>query len=422
MGIFNIEPLKEVYFGKNKNILEMEKCISEIRKGINRISYGDVYINPSLVKLNRLIEEEFGFKNVSVMIESAHYYNAYTYPVSNAIDTGNEWDKFYIKSNSGYRWKKEAQFSTIIVLFTGILGDPKFTDGEVTAIMLHEIGHSFSNAMNDINIGFSFIKKILFIPSYILTIILTIYKNPGELPALIINSLFLFNKFVGNLARTVSGFTERGSKGFLFYSKIRNLFSIFYIPANEFFYLLSRYFITINIFGLLNTNMEKTSDNFAAMYGYGPELSSALRKMERNNYGYITPQIIQHIPLIGHSFKLIEIIKNIFEEPFSTHPTSISRAKSQLKYLRNEIDTNKQLDKKMKKEIESQINECEIIIDEYIDARNEIKFYNPLILNILFDRIKLSLFDGDIKNLIFSDEENFRSYVRMQDKVSNYKE
>lgn len=76
----------------------------------------------------------------------------------------------------------------------------------------------------------------------------------------------------------------------------------------------------------------------------------------------------------------------------------------------------------MKKEIESQINECEIIIDEYIDARNEIKFYNPLILNILFDRIKLSLFDGDIKNLIFSDEENFRSYVRMQDKVSNYKE
>lgn len=92
--------------------------------------------------------------------------------------------------------------------------------------------------------------------------------------------------------------------------------------------------------------MEKTSDNFAAMYGYGPELSSALRKMERNNYGYITPQILQHIPLIGHSFKLIEIIKNIFEEPFSTHPTSISRAKSQLKYLRNEIDTNKQLDKK----------------------------------------------------------------------------
>lgn len=151
------------------------------------------------------------------------------------------------------------------------------------------------------------------------------------------------------------------------------------------------------------------------MYGYGPELSSALKKMDRGKHGFLVPQAIQYIPIVGHMFNILSIAKQLVEEPFSSHPTSISRAKSQLKYLEYELNNNNQLDSKMKKEIEKQIFECKTILDEYIDSKHEIKIYNPLIMNVLYDRIKLYLLDGDIKTLMFSDEENFKSYIRMQD-------
>lgn len=257
MSIFGIMPITEVYFGKNKNLLEIEKCIGEIRKDMTRITIGNTYKNDNLIRINRLIEEEFGFKNVAVMIDTNHYYNAYTFPVSNALDTGKEWDKFIIKNNNGYKWKKEAEYSTIIVLFTGMLGDKRFTDGEITAILLHEIGHSFSNAMNDLNIGFSFIKKLIFIPSYILTIINALYNNQNELFEVVFSSAFLFNRFIGKLAQSLDRVVGRKSRSFDLYVKLRNMFSIISIPKAEFFYILSHFFIGINIFSIIGTNMEK---------------------------------------------------------------------------------------------------------------------------------------------------------------------
>lgn len=63
----------EAYFGKDKDLLEMEKCIAQMKKDTPNpyfIKQADVYNSPAFKKFCSLIEHKFGFISVSIMIDT----------------------------------------------------------------------------------------------------------------------------------------------------------------------------------------------------------------------------------------------------------------------------------------------------------------------------------------------------------------
>lgn len=74
--------------------------------------------------------------------------NAWTHPIDFYLDTSMNMQNLVVTSSKGYRFKPEAKVSTDIAITSKLLFDPNFTDGEILAILLHEIGHNFESVMN----------------------------------------------------------------------------------------------------------------------------------------------------------------------------------------------------------------------------------------------------------------------------------
>ena len=110
---------------------------------------------------------------------------------------------------------------------------------------------------------------------------------------------------------------------------------------------------------------EKFADQFVAMYGYGPELVSAFSKMTIN-YGQIEKHL-KDVPIINIFVGLNKIVdsvmfRHLFDDP---HPNMYSRMESQIRQLEAELKGNRDIDPKMKKEIEDQIEQCKKTMDDY---------------------------------------------------------
>ena len=145
---FNIVPVNERYYGKSKDILKIEKAIGEYRKKYMPKTADEIFKNPQILKgsytdaklfdISKAIKDAFGFKAVSLIIKPASLPNAATLPVICGTT------KDIVDYSSGHpRFKKEAEISCIIEINTPLIFNPEMTDEEVTAVLLHEIGHNF---------------------------------------------------------------------------------------------------------------------------------------------------------------------------------------------------------------------------------------------------------------------------------------
>lgn len=146
---FNIVPLNERYYGKTKDVLKIEKAIGEYRKKYLPKNKNDIFYKPKILKgcftdpklfdISKAIKDAFGFKAVSLKIEPHFGPNAYTQTILSAGSIEDPIDY----SGEHPRFKKEAEMSCVIVMNTPLIFDPEQTDAEVTAWLLHEIGHNF---------------------------------------------------------------------------------------------------------------------------------------------------------------------------------------------------------------------------------------------------------------------------------------
>lgn len=145
---FNIVPVQERFYGTSKDILKIEKAIGEYRKKYLPKALDDIFTNPKILKgcftdpklfnIANSIKEAFGFKAVSLKIEPDNFPNAFTSLIP--CQSG----KNVIDYSSGHpKFKKEAEISCVITIKTPAIFNPEVTDAEVTAILLHEIGHNF---------------------------------------------------------------------------------------------------------------------------------------------------------------------------------------------------------------------------------------------------------------------------------------
>ena len=352
--------VNETYFGKSKELEIIEKSFDKAIQSKNKIDAS------SLGVVAKQLQKKFGFDNVSIGIDKSPGLNAYTY-----IDIADI-KKMKIKTSEGYK-ALPGNTCSILVVFSPAMLSGVLSGKELTAITLHEIGHQFAS------------KRIL--NSSSLRYMASYIRGLSELDKIIriasqetnsIADMFMM------IRRVISKLTEDAV--FAIKYVINTLFllkDILKTPTLKDTYNLigdstksNRIMNYIKNFDKVKKPIkvhdleEEMADSFATIYGYGPELASALTKIEASD-------IDEEFDPYDNSFYNLYIYIPIYTllSYICTSDSGIAiqtsrRVYAQLLTLRKEMnDIN--TDAKTKKRILADIDELEKVYGKYIDERIE---------------------------------------------------
>lgn len=264
-------PVQEKYFGKDRDTKALE---DEFKNLINKKG------NYNCSKIEKILEKKFGFHKVTVLIDNTvNELNAYTF-----CDY-DESRKISIK-NGEYKLQPNNEYKVYIYYTRGILSGV-LSPAELVAITLHEVGHHFSLRTNIINLNTKMLQilvdgvldiqkafKVSNSPDttdgdrILNTIKIFAYLTvPGLLWIFVFfNVLILFASMMDGAVTAITSLdmllTPEG--------------------RNKLFRLVEDKFKDVFIRVQLHDPEEERSDSFSTIYGYAPELASALGKIEGN--------------------------------------------------------------------------------------------------------------------------------------------
>lgn len=389
-------PINEAYIGKTKDILAMEKALHNIRAD----HMGDVYFaNVDTSEFNRLAEKVFGFKTFALQVFPSNVYNAYTVPIDVKLDMNSlNTKKNSLCDKKGFKYKKEAGYCCITSISSGLIFSYDFSDAEIMAIILHEIGHNFASVV-DKGIG---VDQFTFKYTYVILQLVDIVMGDAASLNIPLNRLDEFKiKFEEILKKKLPGAMVivgvfRGLKGLAsdVYRNIMALLSAVF-PLNAYGAIIKK--ITKFILKPTGYINEKIADNFATVYGYGPELTTALSKFEKGS-GVVVSDTINEIPLIGDLVALKNLPAEIIVSAFDEHPAFIERSQDQIRLLENELKKSS-LDPKMKKVIEAQIKDITEARDKYLNTREDV--HNATVYKRIWYSFVFDANEGDMKHTVF---------------------
>lgn len=435
-GWMNITPevwhpvvFNEAYFTNTPHLDNALRALSQLRAkymsgGTYKLDIA-IHTDPYLLQFNREMEEEFGFGSFSLIINTNINFNASTFPVGIRPDTNQS--AAIIKTKNGYKYDKKADYCCIVFIFTGLLLNPRYTDREVMGVILHEVGHNFAGAVNK-RIGvFEYIHKtftllgiigsVIFMP--FLTPLLIFFNTNAGMKAMIAIDKYMrvnyptiskwndyFNHMIGVLSSLQSEFNY-----------MNRIASMAAIPLQYGGYIMG-YLINkgkviavspgMLLYTIYGYPHEKFSDNFAAMYGYGPEVASAFGKVE-THHGLKTQEFVEDkVPAINAMENIIILPIRMICTSLDEHPVIIERSLSNIRVLKEEL---KYADPKVKKRINKDIALIEADIEKYYKINAKMKGSN--IGNRAWYTVLYSLFGGDIRHhwmdALFKSKESLTS-------------
>lgn len=374
--------LSEAYFGKTPTLLEIEKQIGIIRKNALK-KYSDINRSEEVLKLNRLFEKQFGMECFSLHIAKNDVINAYTTPVAMRFDVAfNELlsKKVTGDPKNGYRFKPDNNLCIICTVYLGLIKLEQFTDGEILAVILHELGHNFADAFNKtIEVYNKNVAAMMFYNIIYTTIFqIIISAGTGILIALPMamskilnntNDVIVEKEKKTNKRRIVSfldgvqaNFQDMGA----FMSGVTNrLFGKWKLK------LYKKYYTIIGMEKAMKKNPnrfnEVIADKFAGIYGYGPEQASVLLKMKKTPTK--SERFVGHLPggkLTNEKYN--DIVKDFYR--FDCHPHIIQRINEEIKLLNYELDKS-DLDPKLVKAMRAEVKELERLKNESMKVCKE---------------------------------------------------
>lgn len=333
----------EYYAGKTKELLKCEGYLQKIIDDVlaNKDSVTKRAIITKDNEWNKKLEKElanfFGVKEINIHW-SAGKINAFTL-VPNV---------FFVHSHkNALEAGKTSSLKMHVCVYEDLIADANLTAAEIMAVLLHEIGHNFyfCPIMTGVQIFYtimsmgmpllsSFLSKIVFYASWAIEDIIKKVLPP------VYSAMASFSSFMNDIKR--------------FIAPVKTAEMVVKLVSG------SAYIVAKNpLNGILKYGDEEGADSFAARYGYGPEQSSALRKMhmvENTAYGKALKNGGTGMSLY-HDFNQlsIDIILMCAMEP---HPNESQRASSMLKKLKRDL-TSGQYPDGMKKDLEQEIERME---------------------------------------------------------------
>ena len=352
--------VNETYFGKSKELELIEKSFDKAIQSKNKIDASSLGI------VAKQLQKKFGFDNVSIGIDKSPGLNAYTY-----IDIADI-KKMKIKTSEGYK-ALPGNTCSILVVFSPAMLSGVLSGKELTAITLHEIGHQFASKriLNSSSLrymasyirGLSELDKIIRIASQETNSIADMFMMIRRVISKLTEDAVFAIKYVINTLILL--------KDILKTPTLKDTYNL--IGDSTKFNRILNY---INNFDKVKKPIkvhdleEEMADSFATIYGYGPELASALTKIEASD-------IDDEFDPYDNSFYNLYIYIPIYTllSYICTSDSGIAiqtsrRVYAQLLTLRKEMnDIN--TDAKTKKRILADIDELEKVYGKYIDERIE---------------------------------------------------
>lgn len=352
--------VNETYFGKSKELEIIEKSFDKAIQSKDKIDASSLGI------VAKQLQKKFGFDNVSIGIDKTPGLNAYTY-----IDIADI-KKMKIKTSEGYK-ALPGNTCSILVVFSPAMLSGVLSGKELTAITLHEIGHQFASKriLNSSSLrymasyirGLSELDKIIRIASQETNSIADMFMMiRGVISKLTEDAVFAIKYVINTLILL---------KDILKTPTLKDTYNLIGDSTKS-----NRIMNYINNFDKVKKPIrvhdleEEMADSFATIYGYGPELASALTKIEASD-------IDEEFDPYDNSFYNLYIYIPIYTllSYICTSDSGIAiqtsrRVYAQLLTLRKEMnDIN--TDAKTKKRILADIDELEKVYGKYIDERIE---------------------------------------------------
>lgn len=352
--------VNETYFGKSKELEIIEKSFDKAIQSKDKIDAS------SLGVVAKQLQKKFGFDNVSLGIDKSPGLNAYTY-----IDIADI-KKMKIKTSEGYK-ALPGNTCSILVVFSPAMLSGVLSGKELTAITLHEIGHQFASKriLNSSSLrymasyirGLSELDKIIRIASQETNSIADMFMMIRRVISKLTEDAVFAIKYVINTLILL--------KDILKTPTLKDTYNLIGDSTKS-----NRIMNYIKNFDKINKPIrvhdmeEEMADSFATIYGYGPELASALTKIEASD-------IDDEFDPYDNSFYNLYIYIPIYTllSYICTSDSGIAiqtsrRVYAQLLTLRKEMnDIN--TDAKTKKRILADIDELEKVYGKYIDERIE---------------------------------------------------
>lgn len=385
-----LQMLDEAYYGKTPDLLKIEKKIGEIRQKYNS--------NPSKVnsakereELEELFCKAFGFEGCQITVDMTGLQNACTIPIS-LTDLGSS-DKLITTSSSGVKFKKEAKAYVFITITKGLLFSFDYSDGEITAIIMHEIGHNFQSALSPDNRTIRNVNNILLWIFNPITVTLhgplrdkyshLIQRMRSDNPG-VVNAYYGFK----NIVMTIAGIGYTALRIMSNFSMLMNPIAVLSrIPQT----VLQNLYGSLLSFIPLKYRDESIADAFSSAYGYGPELASAFQKMKRASNGMIADKIYRD-SFVGAYFDLMTIPDKIISNIFDPHPNTIARLYNQYDMLEKEL-LNGNLNPKMRAQVKKDLEGVREMMDAFLDMEDQGYFFSNAL-----DKTLLDFCNGDIRN------------------------
>ena len=352
--------VNETYFGKSKELETIEKSFDKAIQSKDKIDASSLGI------VAKQLQKKFGFDNVSIGIDKTPGLNAYTY-----IDIADI-KKMKIKTSEGYK-ALPGNTCSILVVFSPAMLSGVLSGKELTAITLHEIGHQFASKriLNSSSLrymasyirGLSELDKIIRIASQETNSIADMFMMIRRVISKLTEDAVFAIKYVINTLILL--------KDILKTPTLKDTYNLIGDSTKS-----NRIMNYINNFDKVKKPIrvhdleEEMADSFATIYGYGPELASALTKIEASD-------IDEEFDPYDNSFYNLYIYIPIYTllSYICTSDSGIAiqtsrRVYAQLLTLRKEMnDIN--TDTKTKKRILADIDELEKVYGKYIDERIE---------------------------------------------------
>jgi Zn-dependent protease with chaperone function len=283
-----LQSVTEGFVGKTKNIEAITKNFKvlvdkykDIGEDIIKVATTDINNSKEIRNIEQLIEEEFGFGTAVVFVENTVMANAMTFPKSAMLrKLSNDMPEAPLGHGGRYYDKNHSYFFTVNItarLFSLLTAE------ELTAILLHEIGHNFDITLScyilDI-IGWICCLPVGALKTTALDTLLHKLLGPyigaGKFWILKLLDAMVIPAILGNLFLTVHNGIKHvlGPLGATT-ELVENVVN--QINSNG----AGNFLAQIPVSGL-GVGREKFADSFANSYGYGPSLISALDKMEQN--------------------------------------------------------------------------------------------------------------------------------------------
>lgn len=356
--------LQEAFVGKEP-VSKIQKAMDKIVAYLESTPMGKMNDTPLDRELEKAIKDVFGFGYVDVFWSDTPSLigGPYTIPNATIFHISDSKSFAYGKNARGF-YDKDHELHCVIHINRDVVVNAHLTSAELTAVLLHEIGHNFDYSPYKMLLAMIGVLQLLYGNIAVLSNwavselapLSSLYPRLRNLDAMIADILPPFRYITRFLYAIGSGLTKFTLAAL---SPINFVTSIPTALINSPFTYIS------NIF---TRKGERFADSFATMYGYGPEIASGLDKIIGESMGM--NDVTYNVPVLKTLYDLSMLNQEIVTLALGGHESNQRRMINMMNMLKKDLE-DPNISPSMKKEIRREIDRSQKTYEQMLNLNGE---------------------------------------------------